>query len=376
VDLDKKITYVTRPIVPSINDFIPLVEELFASGQLTNKGKNHELLEIKLKALLKASNCLLFNNGTSALLCALKAFDFPIGSEIITTPWTFAATPHCISWNGFSPVFCDIEKNTFCIDSSKIENMITKRTRAILGVHVYGFPCNVIEIERIAKKYNLKVIYDAAHAFTTEINGKGIGTYGDISMFSFHATKLFNTLEGGALTYNDGSLQKKVNNLRNFGICSEESVEDVGINGKMNELQAIVGLLNLKLIDEEKRKRKILKEFYDKSFSNVKGIRIPKMPQNTSHSYQYYTIIVEDEFPCSRDKIYDNLKNKNIFARKYFFPMCADYECYKDLPSSRPENLPVANDIKDRILCLPFYGDLDVTTANRIIKIIEKLKNE
>jgi dTDP-4-amino-4,6-dideoxygalactose transaminase len=369
MDLNDKI-YITRPIIPKMEDIIPLLEEVFKSRCLTNIGVKHQELEIELKNLLKVQNFSLFCNGTIALLCALKAFDFPIGSEIITTPWTFAATPHSIMWNQYVPVFCDVERDTFCIDSSKIEGLITKKTHAILGVHVYGFPCNVIEIERIAKKYNLKVIYDAAHAFTTEVNGKGIGTYGDISMFSFHSTKLFHTLEGGCLTYNDSSLTKKINNLRNFGICSEEEVESIGINGKMNELQAIVGLLNLKLIDEEKRKRKILKKFYDKTFSNVKGIRIPKMPQNTSHSYQYYPIIVEDEFPCSRDKMYDNLKNKNIFARKYFYPMCADYERYKGLPSSRPENLPVANDIKNRILCLPFYGDLNKEVAYKIVNTI------
>ncbi|MDR2609647.1 MAG: DegT/DnrJ/EryC1/StrS family aminotransferase [Rickettsiales bacterium] len=362
--------YITSPIVPSMDEFILLAKEVFVSKCLANMGSRHNELEVKLKTLLKVNNLSLFNNGTTALLCALKAFDFTIGSEIITTPWTFAATPHSIMWNGYVPVFCDIEKDTFCIDSSKIESLVTEKTRAILGVHVYGFPCDIVKIDKIAKKYNLKVVYDAAHAFTTEINGKGVGLYGDISMFSFHATKLFNTLEGGALTYNDGSLQKKVNNLRNLGICSEDSVEDVGINGKMNELQAIVGLLNLKLIDEEKRKRKILKEFYDDALSGIKGICIPKMPTNISHSYQYYPIVVEDEFPCSRDEIYNKLKNKNIFARKYFYPMCADYKCYKGLTSSRPENLPVANDIKNKILCLPFYGDLNKEMVNKIVDII------
>ncbi|MDR1418595.1 MAG: DegT/DnrJ/EryC1/StrS family aminotransferase [Endomicrobium sp.] len=365
-----KKVYITSPIIPPIDKFNLLVKQMFKSKYLTNMGPIHNELEIKLKDLLKAKNFSLFNNGTIALLCALKTFDFPIGSEIITTPWTFAATPHSIMWNGYVPVFCDIEKDTFCIDSSKIERLITEKTRAILGVHVYGLPCNVLKIEEIAKKNNLKVIYDAAHAFTTEINGRGIGSYGDISMFSFHSTKLFHTIEGGGLIYNDDSLVEKIKGLRNFGIFSEEVIDDIGLNGKMNELQAIVGLLNLKLIDEEKGKRKKLKDFYDKSFSNIKNIHIPKIPSNISYSYQYYPIIVEDKFPCSRDEIYDNLKNKNIFARKYFYPMCADYECYKDLPSSRSENLPVANDIKNRILCLPFYGDLDLITADRIIKII------
>jgi dTDP-4-amino-4,6-dideoxygalactose transaminase len=375
MDLNDKI-YITSPIVPSMDEFILLAKEVFGSKCLTNMGPKHNELEVKLKTLLKVNNLSLFNNGTIALLCALKAFDLPHGSEVITTPWTFAATPHCILWNGLKPVFCDIEKDTFCIDSHKIENMITKKTCAILGVHVYGFPCNIVKINKIAKKYNLKVIYDAAHAFTTEINGKGVGSYGDISMFSFHSTKLFHTLEGGCLTYNDISLTKKINNLRNFGICSEEEVESIGINGKMDELRAAIGLLNLKLINEEKRKRRILKKFYDDALSDLRGIGIPKTPKDVTSSYQYYPIVIENDFKFSRDEIYNKLRAQNIFARKYFYPLCSEYKCYKDLPSSRPKNLPVANDIKNRILCLPFYGDLDVTTANRIIEIIEKLKSE
>ena len=236
--------YVTSPLLAAPDDVSSLIKDIWSSKWLTNMGKYHNLLENKLKEVLKVKNVSLFNNGTIALLVAIKALNLPEGSEVITTPFTFAATPHCITWNKLTPVFCDIEPDTMTIDANKIEELITPKTSAILGVHVYGFPCDVEKIDKIAKKHNLKVIYDAAHAFSTEINGRGIGTFGDISMFSFHATKLFNTIEGGCLTYNDDNLVRKIYNLRNFGIQSEELVEDVGINGKMNEFQAGIGLLN------------------------------------------------------------------------------------------------------------------------------------
>ena len=305
----------------------------------------------------------------------MKALDLPAGSEVITTPFTFAATPHCIAWNGLKPVFCDIEADTMTIDADKIEQLITKNTSAILGVHVYGFPCNVNKIETIAKKHNLKVIYDAAHAFSTEINGTGIGSFGDITMFSFHATKLFNTIEGGCLTYNNDCLKQKIYNLRNFGIRNEELVEEIGINGKMNELQAAVGLLNLELFKDEQKKRKKLKIMYDDFFSNIDGIKIPQMPANVSNSYQYYPIIIEDSFAVTRNRLYDELKKFNIYTRKYFYPLCSDYECYKDLESAKPKNLPVANDIKNRVLCLPFYGNLYENTTSEIMERICEIKS-
>ena len=254
--------FVTSPLLPSIEDFTEQVKEIYDSKWLTNMGSKHKALEEALTIELKVPHAQLFNNGTIALLTAIKALDLPYGSEVITTPFTFAATPHCISWNGCKPIFCDIEPNTMTIDADKIENLITPNTSAILGVHVYGFPCNVKKIDEIAKKYNLKVIYDAAHAFSTEIDGVGIGNFGDITMFSFHATKLFNTIEGGCLTYKDEALIKKIYNLRNFGIQNEEVVEDIGINGKMNEFQAAWGLLNLKQYRKEQERRKVIKEIY------------------------------------------------------------------------------------------------------------------
>lgn len=370
---DKKI-FVTSPLLPDIEDVYSEIREIFDSKWLTNMGEKHKNLELALKNELKVKNLSLFNNGTIALVTAIKALNLPYGSEVITTPFTFAATPHSIVWNGLKPVFCDIEPNTMTIDPNKIEELITPNTSAILGVHVYGFPCDVEAIQKIADKYNLKVIYDAAHAFSTEINGKGIGTFGDISAFSFHATKLFNTIEGGALTYNNDSLDRKIYNLRNFGIRNEEVVEEVGINGKMNEFQAAFGLLNLKIYRKEQEKRQKLKELYDNELSKIKGIRIPKMPDNVTNSYQYYPIIIEDDYPISRNEIYDRFKEENIFTRKYFYPACTDYDCYKNDLSVKLAKLPVTNNLKNKVLCLPYYGSLEKETAEYIVSRLGDFK--
>lgn len=368
---DKKI-FVTQPLLPSLDDVEAQIKEIWDSKWLTNMGKKHNELENSLKEVLKVPNVSLFNNGTIALLVAIKALDLPYGSEVITTPFTFAATPHCISWNGLKPVFCDIEPNTMTIDADKIEKLITPNTSAILGVHVYGFPCDVEKIDAIAKKHNLKVIYDAAHAFSTEINGRGIGTYGDITMFSFHATKLYNSVEGGCLTYNDPNLVRKIYNLRNFGIRSEELVEEIGINGKMNEIQAAIGLLNLKLYKQEQEKRVKVKALYDKGLENIKGIRLPQMPENTTNSYQYYPIVIEDDYPLSRNEIYEKFKELNILTRKYFYPACHDYECYKNDLAVKLADLSVVDDLKNKVLCLPYYGSLE----EEVIEfIVGKIKN-
>ncbi len=363
--------YLTRPLLPDFDDFINVSKEIYETQWITNMGEKHNLLEHILKDELKVSHCSLFNNGTTALLVALKAMNLPVGSEVITTPFTFAATPHSIVWNCLKPVFCDIEPNTMTIDADKIEELITTNTSAILGVHVYGFPCNVKKIDEIAKKYNLKVIYDSAHCFSTEIDGVGIGNYGDISMFSFHATKLFNTIEGGCLTYNDDKLEKKIYNLRNFGIKNEEVVEEVGINGKMNEFSAAMGLLNLQIYKEEQNKRKKVKEYYDDRLSKIQGIRVPKMPDNVTNSYQYYPIVIEDDYPISRDELYDRFRGNNILVRKYFYPACSDYECYRDDTSIVRTSLDVVNDIKNRVLCLPYYGDLSIELLDKICQIVE-----
>lgn len=366
----KKI-YVTQPLLPNIKDYEKQIEDIWDSKWLTNMGTKHNFLENQLKEVLKVKNVSLFNNGTIALLTAFKALNLPDKSEVITTPFTFAATPHCLSWNNLVPVFCDIEPETMTIDVQKIEKLITPNTSAILAVHVYGFACDVENIEKIAKKHNLKVIYDAAHAFSTEINGKAIGNFGDISMFSFHATKLFNTIEGGCLTYNDESLVKKIYNLRNFGIQSEEVVEEVGINGKMNEFQAAMGLENLKIFRAEQQKRMKVKAFYDENISKIRGIRIPKMSDKTTNSFQYYPIVIKNDYPFSRNELYEKFKKIGIMTRKYFYPACSDYECYKDFPSASKENLPVVNDLKNKVLCLPFYGDLQKDVLDVIVEVLK-----
>lgn len=365
---------ITKPVLPNIEDYKKEIDEIFKSKWITNMGQKHNKLECDLKKILKSPGLSLFNNGTIALITAIKALDLPLGSEVITTPFTFAATPHSIVWNGLKPVFCDIEPNTMTIDANKIEELITPNTSAIVAVHVYGFPCDVEKIAKIANKHNLKIIYDAAHAFSTEINGQGIGTFGDITMFSFHATKLFNTIEGGCLTYTTDELREKIYRLRNFGIKSEEVVEEVGINGKMNEFQAAMGLLNLKVFREEQNKRAKIKSIYDEKISEIEGLRIPKMPQNTTNSYQYYPIVVEDSYSLDRDELYNIFKSQNIMLRKYFYPACNDFECYKGIVKSK--ELSVVNDIKHRVLCLPYYGDLDFSTVKKICSVLKFARKE
>ncbi|MGB7969328.1 MAG: DegT/DnrJ/EryC1/StrS family aminotransferase [Methanobacterium sp.] len=367
--------YITQPLLPDLDSLQNEIKEIFESKWVTNHGIKHNLFENKLKTVLKVNNISVFNNGTIALLTAFKALNLSAGSEVITTPFTFPATPHSISWNGLKPVFCDINPETMTINADKIEDLITPETSAILPVHVYGFPCDVKKIDKIAEKYDLKVIYDCAHAFSTEIDGRGIGGFGDISVFSFHATKLFNTIEGGCLAYNDDNLVEKIYNLRNFGIKNEEEVVDIGINGKMNEIQASIGLLNLELFKEEQLKRMEVKKVYTDKLSKIKYINIPKMPENTTDSLQYFPIVIEEDFPLSRNQIYDEFKKYNIFTRKYFYPICSDYENYKNLQSSTADNLPVANNLKNKILCLPLYGDLDKKNVMNICDLLKTFLN-
>ena len=361
--------FVTRPLVPDFDNFIKLSKEIFDSKWLTNMGEKHQLLETKIQSELGVQHCSLMNNGTLALMVALKALNLPQDSEVITTPFTFAASPHAIIWNKLKPVFCDIEPDTFTIDADKIESLITPNTSAILGVHVYGFPCNVKKIDQIAKKHNLKVIYDAAHAFSTEIDGVGIGNYGDISAFSFHSTKLFNSIEGGCCTCSDLSLKKQIDLIRNFGIVNENLVSDVGINAKMSELHAAVGLLNLEIYKNEQRARQKIKDFYDNEIGKISGIRVPQMPDNTTNSYQYYPIVIEPEYPLTRDELCTKFNEQNIFPRKYFYPVCSDFECYKDAKGIG--NLDVTNYVKHRVICLPYYGAL---SREDLVAVVNCLK--
>ncbi|MFT6332612.1 MAG: dTDP-4-amino-4,6-dideoxygalactose transaminase [Lentimonas sp.] len=363
---------VTSSFIGNKKNIIDRISSCLDSAILTNNGEQLRQLEKELKDYLAIENISLFCNGTIALLTALKALN--LKGEVITTPFTFPATIHVLEWLGLTPIFCDIDPETMCIDAQKIEPLITSKTSAILGVHVYGMPCDVKKIDVIANKHNLKVIYDAAHSFITQIDGKSIGVYGNISMFSFHATKLFNTIEGGALVYNDKKLNDKLHLLKNFGIRSQEIVEIPGINGKMNEIQAIVGLENLRELDVEIKKREKISDLYNRELSNIDGIKLLDFPKNVTPSLQYYPIRVDyDILNINRDQIFEELKKENIFSRKYFYPLCSNYECYHYLPSAKKELLPIANKISEEILCLPFYGTLKLSVVKSICKIIKNL---
>lgn len=360
---------VTRSSMPTFEEYCNEIKELWETHLLTNMGAKHKQLEKDLLNYLKTANITLFTNGHLALECIIAAFDFPKGGEVITTPFTFASTTHAIVRNGLKPVFCDINSEDFTIDVSKIENLITEKTCAIVPVHVYGNLCNVEEIEKIAKKYNLKVIYDAAHTFGVEKNGIGVSNFGDASMFSFHATKVFNTIEGGAVTYNDSTLKKRLNDLKNFGITGPESVEYVGGNAKMNEFQAAMGICNLRHIDGEILKRKAIVERYRERLENIEGIKLSIIQEGVKSNYAYFPVVF-DNYKYTRGEIFEKLGEGNIIARKYFYPLINDFECYRDKYSSN--ETPVAKHIADRVLCLPLYADLELEVVDRICDIILK----
>lgn len=360
---------VTRSSMPRFEEYCEEIKELWDTHFLTNMGVKHKQLEKDLLNYLKTSNITLFTNGHLALECIIAAFDFPKGGEVITTPFTFASTTHAIVRNGLKPVFCDINSEDFTIDVSKIESLITEKTCAIVPVHVYGNLCNVEEIGKIAKKYNLKVIYDAAHTFGVEKNGIGVSNFGDASMFSFHATKVFNTIEGGAVTYHDSTLQKKLNDLKNFGITGPESVEYVGGNAKMNEFQAAMGICNLRHVDGEILKRKAVVERYRERLENIEGIKLSIIQEGVKSNYAYFPVVF-DNYKYTRDEIFEKLEESNIVARKYFYPLINDFECYRDKYSSN--ETPVAKHIADRVLCLPLYADLELKVVDRICDIILK----
>lgn len=362
--------YITRPIFPDIEKVTDKIKEVWKSKWLSNNGPQHQTLEKEIRRVLKVPYISLFNNGTIALLTAVRSLR--LSGEVITTPFTFPATPHVLSWNNITPVFCDIDPISMNIDPNKIESLISKKTSAILAVHVFGTLSNVKEIRRIADKHNLKVIYDAAHAFEVEINGVGIGNFGDITMFSFHPTKLFHTGEGGALTFRHKWLKRKIDLLKNFGIKNEEEVIDIGINGKMNELQAALGLLVLKYIDGERKKRKILFETYKKCLQDVGGVSLLDQMPGVKNSFQYFVIrIDEKKFGRSREYVYQKFKDYNVFTRKYFYPLCSSYPHYKNLPSSKKSNLPVATKVVSEVLSMPFYGELRVEDIERICLILK-----
>lgn len=357
---------VTRSSMPDFNEYMEEIKELWNSRWLTNMGIKHQKLEAALADYLQVPNVTLYTNGHMALENTLEAFG--LTGEVITTPFTFASTTHAIVRRGLTPVFCDINQEDYTIDVNQIEKHITKKTSAILPVHVYGNLCNTKEIEELAKAYHLKVIYDAAHTFGIKAGGKSSGEFGDASVFSFHATKVFHTIEGGAITYQDAALQPILLGLKNFGITGYEKVDYIGGNGKMNEFQAAMGLCNLRHLKQEIEKRKVVYERYQNNLSGISGIKLNHVPDKIESNYAYYPVLF-DGYSYSRDEIYQKLRVQGIFSRKYFYPPTNQFDCYKGILEKG--NTPVAEYIADRILTLPIYAELEADQVDRICEIIK-----
>ena len=366
--MEHKDIFVTQPALPPLEDFLPYLQEIWDSKILTNGGKFHQELESSLCRYLGVDHISLFTNGTIALITALQALR--IAGEVITTPFSFVATSHSLLWNGIKPVFVDIDADTLNIDPVKIEAAITPQTTAIMPVHCYGRPCNVEEIQRIADNYNLKIIYDAAHAFGVQDSGGSILRHGDLSVLSFHATKVFNTFEGGAVICPDAKTKTRIDNLKNFGHVGETNVVAAGINGKMSEFNAALGLLQLDYIDAALQKRQIVDMEYRRILDGVSGIRLLSMADVHRVNYAYFPVLIEDDFGASRDEVYANLKNKNIHPRRYFYPLISEFSMYRGLSSSGEKNLPVASLISKNILCLPIYPDLPLAIVSEVCDII------
>ncbi|WP_099064129.1 DegT/DnrJ/EryC1/StrS aminotransferase family protein [Serratia sp. BW106] len=367
--MSNKNIYVTQPYLPDLSEFVPYLEKIWDNKILTNGGPMHEALEKELCEYLGVNEIALFNNGTIALLTALQAMR--ITGEVITTPYSFVATAHSLLWNGIKPIFVDIDPVTLNIDPDKIEAAITPQTTAIMPVHCYGNPCDIERIQEIADNYNLKVIYDAAHAFGVTDKGGSILRHGDLSAISFHATKVFNTFEGGAIICPDKKTKIRINNLKNFGIVDETTVVAPGINGKMSEINAAFGLLQLKHVDNTIQRRKEIDEIYRKAFAELKGIRVVPQSGQVDANHAYFPILVEEEFRLNREELYFYLKEHNVYSRRYFYPLISDFSMYKGMKSASKENLPVANDIAQKVLCLPIYPNLSNEEQERIISLIQ-----
>lgn len=367
--MDQKQITVTSPLLPDLDEFQCLLKEIWDSKWVTNNGQFHKQLEQALCAYLKVPYISLFTNGTLPLLTALQALH--INGEVITTPYSFVATTHSIWWNGCKPVFVDIEESTCGMDPDKIEAAITPRTTAIMPVHCYGKPCDMERIQAIADKYGLKVIYDAAHAFGVEVNGKSVLEEGDMATLSFHATKVYNTLEGGALVMHDAETKKRVDYLKNFGYAGETEVVAPGINSKMDEVRAAYGLLNLKQVDKAIEKRHQVAVKYREALRNVKGVRFFDDMPGVRHNYSYFPIFVNaEEYGMTRDELYFKMKEQGVLGRRYFYPLISTFSSYCGLPSAAPENLPVATRIANEVICLPMHHELSREDLSRILEII------
>lgn len=365
----KEMINVTRSSMPTFEEYCDEIKDLWESHWLTNMGVKHQQLEADLEKYLDTPHVILYTNGHLALENVIAAMDFPEGSEVITTPFTFVSTTHSIVRNGLVPVFCDVNDVDYTIDVTKIEDLITEKTVAIVPVHVYGNMCDVDEIQRIADKYNLKVIYDAAHAFGVVRNGVNAANCGDASMFSFHATKVFNTIEGGAVTFKDDSLVDVMNDRKNFGIRGPESIVYVGGNAKMSEFQAAMGICNLRHVDDEIAKRKAIVERYRLRLKDVKGITLCEEQENVKSNYAYFPVVF-DGYKYTRDEVQELLGKHNIITRKYFYPLTNDIECYQEYVTSGAEKTPVAKFLADRVLTLPLYADLSLEDVDRICDIM------
>lgn len=360
---------VTRSSMPDFEEYCEEIRELWESNWLTNMGVKHRRLQAELEAYLDVPHVILHTNGHLALENMIAALDLPKGGEVITTPFTFASTTHAIVRNGLVPVFCDINDADYTMDVSKIEALITEKTCAIVPVHVYGNVCDVERIKEIADRYQLKVIYDAAHAFGVVYHGTNVSNFGDASMFSFHATKVFNTIEGGAVTFADDDLVQKLNDLKNFGIRGAEMVAYVGGNAKMNEFQAAMGICNLRHVDGEIEKRRKVVEQYRGRLNDIPGIRLCAEQEGVKPNYAYFPVVF-DGYRYERDEIFEMLKSEGIIARKYFYPLTNDFACYRNLETAGVDKTPVARHIADRVLTLPLYADLAPEDVDRICDII------
>lgn len=360
---------VTSPLLPPLEEFIPYLEEVWDSRRLTNGGPMHERLEEELAAYLGVEHICLFANGTLALVTALQALR--ITGEVITTPYSFVATAHSVLWNGLRPVFVDIDPVTCNLDPARVEEAITPATSAIMPVHCYGIPCDVEGIQRVADTYGLKVIYDAAHAFGVRQNGVSVLRHGDLSILSFHATKVFNTFEGGAIVCPDAKIKKRIDYLKNFGFADEVTVVAPGINGKMNEVQAAFGLLQLKHLEGALQSRRQLFERYSEAFSDLPGIGLVSMEEGLEWNYSYCPLFLDEErFPISRDELFSRFRDAGILARRYFYPLISEFPMYRGLDSAQPKRLENAIGISRQVICLPIFPHLQAHEQDAVIAIV------
>lgn len=363
-----KLIPVTQPYLPPLEEFVPYLESIWDSKTVTNGGKFHAQLEQALCEYLGVEFLSLFSNGTLALITALQAMK--ITGEVITTPFSFVATTHALHWNGIRPVFVDIDPVTMNLDPKKIEAAITPQTTALLPVHVYGSPCEVEEIERIADTYGLRVLYDAAHAFGVRKHGKSVLEFGDMSVLSFHGTKIFNTFEGGAIISRDAKTKRRIDQLKNFGFVDEVTVVAPGINGKMNEVQAAFGLLQLQHMEKIQTERARVDERYRTALAGIEGLVLPTTPDGCTRNHSYFPVRITRDFPIGRDTLYNELRKHNIAARRYFYPLISEFPTYRGLPSAGRANLPVASEIAEQVLCLPIYPALTPAEQDRIIDLV------